>query len=117
MKLPNGYGGVVKLSGKRRKPYLVRKTAGWHYDAVKDRHVQDFLIIGYAATKKEGLQMLADYNNNTFDITAAKPPSTRYTKSAHKANSLPYPNRMSRATKPLTSCAPLFTTRFSRICA
>jgi hypothetical protein len=24
MKLPNGYGSVIKLSGKRRKPYAVR---------------------------------------------------------------------------------------------
>lgn len=36
MRLPNGYGSVVKLSGKRRKPYQVRKTVGWHYDEVKD---------------------------------------------------------------------------------
>jgi hypothetical protein len=28
MKLPNGYGSVVKLSGKRRNPYQVRKTTG-----------------------------------------------------------------------------------------
>ena len=26
MRLPNGYGGVVKLSGKRRKPYAARVT-------------------------------------------------------------------------------------------
>lgn len=30
MRLPNGYGSVVKMSGKRRKPYMVRKTIGWH---------------------------------------------------------------------------------------
>lgn len=24
MKLPNGYGSIAKLSGKRRKPYAVR---------------------------------------------------------------------------------------------
>ena len=51
MKLPNGYGSVVKLSGKRRKPYQVRKTVGWHYDEVKDKQVQDMITIGYAATK------------------------------------------------------------------
>ena len=72
MKLPNGYGSVVKLSGKRRKPYIVRKTAGWHYDKSKDKQVQDFIIIGYTATRAEGLQMLADYNNNPFDTKAAK---------------------------------------------
>ena len=32
MRLPNGYGGVTKLSGRRRKPYMVRKTIGWHID-------------------------------------------------------------------------------------
>ena len=63
MKLPNGYGSVVKLSGKRRKPYIVRKTVGWHYDKEKDKQVQDFIIVGYAVTRAEGLQMLADYNS------------------------------------------------------
>lgn len=72
MKLPNGYGSVVKLSGKRRKPYQVRKTVGWHYDEVKDKQVQDMITIGYAATRADGLQMLADYNNNPFDTKAAK---------------------------------------------
>lgn len=72
MKLPNGYGSVVKLSGKRRKPYLVRKTSGWHYDKEKDKQVQDFIIIGYTATKSEELQLLAEYNNSPFDTTAAK---------------------------------------------
>ena len=72
MKLPNGYGSVVKLSGKRRKPYMVRKTLGWHFDKEKDRQVQDYLIIGYATTRAEGLQMLADYNNNPYDTKSAK---------------------------------------------
>lgn len=27
MRLPNGYGGVTKLSGRRRKPYMVRKLS------------------------------------------------------------------------------------------
>ena len=45
MKLPNGYGSVVKLSGKRRNPYLVRKTNGWRLDKEKDKQVQDFIII------------------------------------------------------------------------
>ena len=72
MRLPNGYGGVIKLSGKRRNPYLVRKTVGWHYDEKKDKQVQDYLVIGYAPTKADGLQMLAEYNKNPFDVSAAK---------------------------------------------
>ena len=72
MKLPNGYGSIVKLSGKRRNPYLVRKTNGWHFDKEKDKQVQDFIFIGYAPTRADGLQMLADYNKNPFDTKAAK---------------------------------------------
>lgn len=72
MRLPNGYGSVIKMSGKRRNPWMVRKTAGWHYDAEKDKQVQDYIIIGYAKTKAEGLRMLAEYNENPFDTRAAK---------------------------------------------
>ncbi len=72
MKLPNGYGSVVKLSGKRGNPYLVRKSVGWHYDKKKDKQIQEFIIIGYTPTRAEGLQMLADYNKAPFDTVAAK---------------------------------------------
>lgn len=72
MKLPNGYGSVVKLSGKRRKPYIVRKTIGWRIDSNRGKKVQEFIIVGYATTKAEGLQMLASYNSNPFDIKASK---------------------------------------------
>lgn len=47
MKLPNGYGSVVKLSGKRRKPYMVRKTVGYHIDPIKEKKVAEYIIIGY----------------------------------------------------------------------
>lgn len=72
MKLPNGYGTVKKMSGKRRRPYVVKKTVGWHYDETKDKMIQDQMTIGYAATRAEGLQMLAEYNNNPFDLKASK---------------------------------------------
>ena len=72
MRLPNDYGSVVKQSGRRRNPYIVRKTVGYHYDAEKDKQVQDYIIIGYAKTKADGLRMLAEYNNNPFDTQAAK---------------------------------------------
>jgi len=29
MKLPNGYGSVVKLGGNRRKPYAVKVSYRW----------------------------------------------------------------------------------------
>lgn len=51
---------------------MIRKTTGWKYDPIKDRQVQNYAIIGYAATKAEAMQMLAAYNQNPFDVQAAK---------------------------------------------
>ncbi len=62
MKLPNKYGSISKLSGKRRRPYIVRKTD----------ESGGCAIIGYAASREEGLAMLAAYNANPWDIDKAK---------------------------------------------
>lgn len=72
MKLPNGFGSISKLPGNRRCPYQVKKTVGWHIDEKTNKRVQERIIIGYAKTRNEGIQMLADYNNNPFDTKAAK---------------------------------------------
>lgn len=63
MKNPNGYGSVVKLSGNRRRPFTARKTAGW-----KDNGQPIYLVIGYYASREEGLIALAEYNKNPYDI-------------------------------------------------
>lgn len=68
MKLPNGYGSVHKLPGKRRKPWRVRKTDGWELDEENQTGKQKYITIGYYATKAEALQALADYNENPYDI-------------------------------------------------
>ena len=60
------------MSGKRRRPYAVKKTVGWHWDEEKQKQIQEQITIGYAATRAEGLQMLAEYNNNPFDVKASK---------------------------------------------
>ncbi len=72
MKLPNSYGSVTKLSGKRRKPYIVRKTIGWEIDKETDKLKRKVAIIGYARTRSEGLEMLAQYNESPYDTVAAK---------------------------------------------
>lgn len=56
MKLPNKYGTVSKLSGNRRRPYMVRegKTG-------KQK------IITYTATREEGLGILAQYNGDAYE--------------------------------------------------
>lgn len=66
-RLPNGYGSIYKLSGNRRRPYAIAKTFGWD-----DNGKQIQKIIGYAETKKEGLEILFEYNKDPYDIDQKK---------------------------------------------
>lgn len=68
MKLPNGYGSVKKLSGKRRKPYAAIITTGWRYDPVRDKPVQVQEILGYTKTKAEALDLLNEYRKAPYEI-------------------------------------------------
>lgn len=67
MRMPNGYGSVYKLSGKRRKPYVATKTVGWDKNGKQIRS-----MLGYYRTKSEALQALAEYNNDPFDLVISK---------------------------------------------
>lgn len=64
MRLPSGYGSVVKLSGKRRKPFQVRLTKGF-----TDEGKQIYIYLGYFVSKTEALEALAEYNSSPYDIT------------------------------------------------
>jgi len=68
LRLPNGYGSVTKLSGKRRKPYIARITTGSEYDPVKDDYVQKRAVLGYYAKKSEALEALAQYSKSPYSI-------------------------------------------------
>ena len=60
------------MSGKRRRPWIVRVTTGYDIDAETGTFKQKQETLGYAATRAEGMQMLAAYNMNPFDIKASK---------------------------------------------
>ena len=64
MRLPNSYGSVVKLSGKRRKPYAVRLTLGWTDDG---KQIQKY--ISYHAKRSEAIAALANYRENPYDLS------------------------------------------------
>lgn len=66
MKHPNGYGTVYKLSGKRRRPFIARKTIGFD-----DSGKQLFQTLGYYKNRAEALQELAKYNSNPYDLVQA----------------------------------------------
>lgn len=64
MKLPNGYGSIVKMSGKRRKPYAVRITDGTKLN--KDgRRIQKYRFLEYFENRSDALTYLANYNSNS----------------------------------------------------
>lgn len=71
MKLPNNYGSVTKLTGKRRKPWMVRICAGKEYNPKINGYELKRIVLGYYATQKEALAALAEYNNNPFNIQDA----------------------------------------------
>ena len=68
MKLPNKYGSVYKLKGKRRNPWCARKTVGWKTNPDTLKAIPVYKYIGYYPTKQDALQGLADYNNDPYDL-------------------------------------------------
>lgn len=66
MKLPNGYGGVHKLSGKRRRPWCARITVGW--EKKNGKAYQKYKPIGYYEKREDAIRALAKYNEDPYSI-------------------------------------------------
>lgn len=65
MRLPNGYGSIIKLSGKRRKSFAVRITTGYEEKGLKNgvmQYKQLYKYIGYFEKRKDALNYLTTYN-------------------------------------------------------
>lgn len=109
MKLPNGYGSVVKLGGKRRKPYAARITTSWTADGKQEKK-----YLGYFKTRQEAMKALADYNENPFDLASREITFAdlyeRWCKVKYKDK--PVPNEYAAAYKKL---APLYDVPFAEI--
>ena len=63
MRLPNGYGSIYKLSGKRRRPYAVIVTANWTDEGKPIRK-----YLGYYEKRQEALTALAEFNDNPYNL-------------------------------------------------
>lgn len=72
MRNPNGYGSVVFLGSKRRKPYAIRKTIQWILE--DGRAVQKYKYVDYFATRQAALIALADLNKYKTDISKVDVP-------------------------------------------
>ena len=67
MRLPNGYGSITKLKGKRRNPYLVRINTG-----IDERGVRIRKVLGSYPSYKKAAAALAEYNRDPYDVEAIK---------------------------------------------
>lgn len=63
MKLPNGYGSVVNLGKKRRRPWAARITVGWN-----EEKKQVYKYLSYHEKRTDALAALIEYNKNPYDI-------------------------------------------------
>lgn len=63
MRLPNGYGSVYKMGGRRRRRYAAVIVCGWDDDGKPQRK-----YLGYYLTKKDALAALANYNAKPYKI-------------------------------------------------
>ena len=63
MRMPNGYGSVIKLSGKRRKPYAVRTSCVVEEDG---RFIQKFKYHEYFEKAEHAYAYLAELNNSVL---------------------------------------------------
>lgn len=68
MRNPNGYGAIVKLAGKRRKPFAVRITAAYELDLNEKRATQKYKYLGYYAKRADAIRALAEYNAGPYDV-------------------------------------------------
>lgn len=62
-RLGNGEGSVYKLSGKRRNPWVARKTDGFD-----ERGYPIYKYIGYYRTKADAMSALLEYNKSPYSL-------------------------------------------------
>lgn len=82
MKNPNGYGGISKMSGRRRNPFRVQINLG--NEVVRDERGKPVLnaagepeirrvrkTLGYYPTRQAAMIALAEYNKSPYDLDTA----------------------------------------------
>lgn len=64
MRRGNGEGSIIKLSGKRRRPYAVRVTVGWTLEGK-----QKYKYVSYHEGIREAKAALREYLVNPYDLS------------------------------------------------
>lgn len=77
MRLPNNYGTVYKLTGKRRRPWIARKMVGDVVEYATGRVKRVYKTVGYYTTKGEAIAALGAFNAVTGASDAPAPITVR----------------------------------------
>lgn len=116
MRLPNGFGSVYKLSGKRRKPWVARKTTGYTFDEEAKTSYPIYTFIGYYATRQEALAALVDYNRDPYDL---RTDTITFAEVYEKWSAAKFPEISPSNQKAYNAaykvCAPLYDMKFATI--
>lgn len=70
-RLPNHFGNISRLPGKRRNPYRVRICTGKTLDVENERVIRNYDVIGYYATYEDALMHLTEYHRNPYNLDAS----------------------------------------------
>lgn len=62
-KFGNGEGSIIRLGGKRKRPYAIRFTVGW-----SEEGKQKYKYLSYHATKSEANAALREYMVNPYNL-------------------------------------------------
>lgn len=114
MKAPNGYGGIVKLKGNRRKPFQVRITTRWEI-APNGKPKQVIKTLGYFEKRKDAMLALAEYNANPYNLDTVnitfKEAWENWTPKYFKT----YPNAETNLRSTYKRCKPLYDMKLKDI--
>lgn len=110
MRKPNGYGSIIKLSGKRRKPYAVRLTLGWSAEGK-----QQYKYLDYFTTRRDAEIALAEYNKNPYSISKDVTMSELYDIWSPRFYSVKADNTIANYERAWKKCQPLYNMKIKDI--
>lgn len=70
-RLPNGFGNISRLPGKRRNPYRARIVESCTLDMEHGRVIKKWIVVGYFPTYQDALVHLTEYHKNPYDLESA----------------------------------------------
>ena len=71
MRRPNGSGSIVKLSGRRRRPYAVRVFDGIEITP-QGNGIKKYKYLGYFEKQGDALRFLEKFNSSPVTLASAK---------------------------------------------